>query len=176
MRVNPSTASEADLIAAARRGSREARAELFGRHWEAVWRHARALSGTAEAADDLTQDVFERAFRGLSGFEGRSGVRTWLLRIATNRAIDVSRRTRPQEPLPDDLVSEVRVPAPEPELRRAVEELAPERRAVVVLVYWLDLTLTEAAEALGVPAGTAKSRLGRALEDLRERLGVTDAR
>jgi len=176
VRVNPSTASEADLIAAAHRGSREARAELFGRHWEAVWRHARALSGTPEAADDLTQDVFERAFMGLHAFEGRSGVRTWLLRITTNRAIDLSRRTRPQEPLPDDLVSEVRASAPEPELRRAVEDLAPDRRAIVVLVYWLDLTLTEAAEVLGVPAGTAKSRLGRALEELRDRLGVTDAR
>ncbi len=173
--MNPSTASEADLIAASLRGSREARAELFGRHWEAVWRHARALSSTPEAADDLTQDAFERAFKGLPGFEGTSGVRTWLLRIATNRAIDLARRARPQEPLPEDLVSEV-VSAPEPELRRAVEELAPERRAIVVLVYWLDLTLTEAAEVLGIPAGTAKSRLGRALEELRERLGVTDAR
>lgn len=174
--MNPSTASEADLIAAAHRGSREVRAELFGRHWEAVWRHARALSGTPEAADDLTQDVFERAFRALGDFESRSGVRTWLLRIATNRAIDLSRRSRPQEPLPDDLVSEIQAAAPEPELRKAVEELAPERRAIVALVYWLDLSLTEAADALGVPVGTAKSRLGRALEELRERLGVTDAR
>ena len=141
-----------------------------------MWRHARALSGTPEAADDLTQDVFERAFGGLAAFEGRSGVRTWLLRIATNRAIDLSRRARPYEPLPDDLVSDVPVSAPEPALRRAVEALDPERRAIVVLVYWLDLTLTEAAEMLGVPAGTAKSRLSRALEELRVQLGVTDAR
>lgn len=168
---------EAASLAAARGGSHTARETLFRDNWGPAWRRAYALVGDRATAEDIVQDSFERAFEALTSFEGRSSFRTWLLSIVTNRALDVLRRRHNDGSLEE-------APGVEPDwpedpgergrVRRAVAGLPPDRQAVVVLVYWLDLTLLEAAEALGVPQGTVKSRLARALEQLRASLGVND--
>jgi RNA polymerase sigma-70 factor, ECF subfamily len=66
------------LVAEAAAGSKGAAEELFSRHWLPAWRLAYSVTGTSTAADDVAQDAFERAFRGLGGFNGRSSFRTWL--------------------------------------------------------------------------------------------------
>ena len=167
------------LVVRAAAGSRAAAEELFARHWLSVWRLAFAVTGGREAADDVAQDAFERAFRELGGFNGRSSFRTWLSRIAVNRAIDVSRRQRRQERLEsmewwpvvrgdDEIVRDG-------DLLDAVLELPKERRTVVALRYWARHSPREIAEVLDLPLGTVHSRLGRALGELRSRLEVADA-
>lgn len=167
------------LVAAAAAGSTAAGEELFSRHWLAAWRLAFSVTGSAAAADDAAQDAFERAFRGLAGFNGRSSFRTWLSRIVLNRAIDLARRQSRLQPLePDEPPSSewseedaVR----HRDLLDAVLALPLERRTAVVLRYWARHTPAEIAEILGLPLGTVHSRLGRALAELRSRLEETNA-
>jgi RNA polymerase sigma-70 factor, ECF subfamily len=166
-----------ELVRAARGGSRAAREALFSRHWTTAWKRAYAVTGRRELADDVAQEAFVRAFAALPSFDGRSSFGTWLHRIVVNGAIDALRAERRLVPL--DSVPEPADPwtdmvGEDADLRAAVAELAPDRRASVVMRYWLDLTPTEIAEILDVPVGTINSRLARALSDLRARMGATD--
>jgi RNA polymerase sigma-70 factor, ECF subfamily len=169
---------ERKLVAEAAAGSPAAGEELFSRHWLAAWRLAFSVTGSAAAADDVAQDAFERAFRGLASFNGRSSFRTWLSRIVLNQSIDLARRQSRLQPLEPD-----ETPSPEwsdetavrdHDLIDAVLALPLERRTAIVLRYWARHTPPEIAEILGVPLGTVHSRLGRALAELRSRLGETD--
>jgi RNA polymerase sigma-70 factor, ECF subfamily len=170
---------ERQLVAEAAAGSPAAGEELFSRHWLAAWRLAFSVTGSAAAADDVAQDAFERAFRGLSGFNGRSSFRTWLSRIVLNQSIDLARRQSRLQPLEAD-----ETPSPEwsdedavrdRDLFDAVLALPLDRRTAIVLRYWARHTPPEIAEILGVPLGTVHSRLGRALAELRSRLEEIDA-
>jgi RNA polymerase sigma factor (sigma-70 family) len=167
------------LVAQAIAGSRAAGDELFARHWLGAWRLALSVTGNAATADDVTQEAFERAFRGLPNFNGRSSFRTWLSRIVLNQSVELARRQRsvlPSELLEtppewsDDDVARNRV------LFDAVLALPPERRTPIVLRYWARHTPPEIAQILGIPLGTVHSRLARALADLRSRLEETDVR
>jgi RNA polymerase sigma-70 factor, ECF subfamily len=166
------------LVAEAAAGSPAAGEELFSRHWLAAWRLAFSVTGSAAAADDVAQEAFERAFRGLTGFNGRSSFRTWLSRIVLNQSVDLSRRQSRLQPLePAEMPSQewsdedaVR----DRDLFDAVLRLPFERRTAIVLRYWARHTTPEIAEILGVPVGTVHSRLARALAELRSRLEETD--
>jgi RNA polymerase sigma-70 factor (ECF subfamily) len=165
-------ATDEELVASAQAGSREAAAEVFERHWPNAWRVAFALTGTAAGAEDVAQDSFERAFSSLGTFNGRSAFSTWLYRIVVNRSLNVRRKEArlvsadSGEPATSD------DPPPDTELAAAVARLTDDRRAVVVMRYWLDFTPTEIAAVLEVPVGTINSRLGRALMDLRKELNA----
>src|SRR5207247_3901850 len=86
--------SDAKLVELARRGSRDAAAELFTRHWRAAWRAAYVVTGRRELADDVAQDAFERAFGALSRFDERRPFGPWLHRIVVNRCVDLLRTER----------------------------------------------------------------------------------
>src|SRR6185436_4802451 len=86
--------SDAKLVELARRGSRDAAAELFTRHWRAAWRAAYVVTGRRELADDVAQDAFERAFGALSRFDERRPFGPWLHRIVVNRCLDLLRTER----------------------------------------------------------------------------------
>jgi RNA polymerase sigma-70 factor (ECF subfamily) len=172
------TVDDRQLVAEAAAGSKAAGAELFERHWHAAWRLAYSLSHERAAADDIAQDAFERAFRGLASFNGRSSFRTWLCRIVANRAIDVARGKKPWAELDDAAtVAYTREDAAvrDRDLFDAVGALPLDQRTVIVLRYWGSFTPTEIAEILELPVGTVHSRLGRALIELRSRLEVSDA-
>ena len=167
--------TDAQLVLAARRGSREALGQIFDRHWPRVWRAAYATCGDRELANDAAQDAFLRAASALRGFDAHRPLEPWLVRIAVNRAIDLLRRERRlvaleerEEPFAFD------APPADEELAEALQALGPERRAVIALHYWLDYTTPEIAEVLRVPVGTVNSRLARALRDLRLHLEVRD--
>ena len=83
--------SDAKLVQLARRGSRDAAAELFTRHWGPAWRAAYMVTGRRELADDVAQDAFERAFAALSRFDERRPFGPWLHRIVVNRCLDLLR-------------------------------------------------------------------------------------
>ena len=170
---------ERRLIAEAAAGSTAAGEELFARHWTSAWRLALSVTGSATAADDVAQEAFERAFRGLAAFNGRSSFRTWLSRIVLNQAADLARRQRRRDALEDAMSrsdDENDDSIRDRDLLDAVLGLPPQRRTVVVLRYWLRHSPPEIAEILDIPLGTVHSRLGRALAELRSRLEVPDVR
>jgi RNA polymerase sigma-70 factor (ECF subfamily) len=139
------------------------------RHWPSIWHVVYGLTGRASLAEEIAQDAFARAFAALDRFDETRPLGPWLRKIALNRAIDELRHERrlalvePPEGayeavLPDDATLD------------AVRCLDPDRRAVIVLRFWLDWSLEQIAEALDVPLGTVSSRLTRGLEDLRREL------
>ena len=169
--------SDAKLVELARRGSREAAAQLFDRHWAGAWRAAYAITGRREMADDVAQDAFERAFAALARFDERRPFAPWLHRIVVNRSLDLLRSERRLVRGDPEQFGRVEWDDPraaDAELLEAVAELSLQRRVVVVLRYGLGYAPSAIAELLGVPTGTVNSRLARALEELRARYEVND--
>lgn len=168
--------TDSELVRRARRGSRTAAEALFERHWQRAWRVALAITQNRAYADDAAQQAFERAYRGIAGFDGRSSFATWLHRIVVNQSLNIlrqeRRRTETFEPEPrgfgtaDERFEEV---------AEALGVLPEERRLVLILRYWLDLTPPEIGDLLEIATGTVHSRLARALEDLRRELEVENA-
>ena len=164
--------TDEQVLRAARRGSRVAVSELYRRYAGLVWRTADAIVGDRSLAEDVMQDSFLKVIRGLVGFDPDRPFGPWLRRITANTALSAL-RARGREVFGLEWLSDRPVEPPRPRdqgLARAVRQLSPERRAVVVLRYWLDLPPTEIAELLGVPTGTVHSRLARGLDDLRHAL------
>ena len=161
------------LVRDARGGSRDAAGALFDRHWRAVWRASYAIARHHQVAEDCAQDAFVRAFAGLDGYRGPS-FRAWVSRIAVNQTLNHLRRDRRLTDL-EDQPGDDEMPAPDVALDRAVAALPAERRALVVLRYWLGYTPAEIAPIVGLPVGTVHSRLARALGQLRDALEVGDA-
>ena len=169
--MRPTTDTE--LVRRPRRGSLAAAAELFERHWQQAWRVAVAVTQNREHADDATQQAFERAFRAIARFDGRSSFATWLHRIVVNQALNTVRQERRRaEPVDAGRHGFGTADESFDELAEALAALSEERRLVLVLRYWLDLTPPEIAELLGIATGTVHSRLARALKDLRLELEV----
>jgi RNA polymerase sigma-70 factor (ECF subfamily) len=157
------------LVRRVRRGSEAAAETLLRRHWPRAWRAAYAVLGDSAAAEDAAQGAAERAFRKLDQFDDSRPFGPWLARIAVNQALNAVRSRKEEVPL--DGVATASDPYGEildrDEVFSAVAGLSDERRLVVVLRYWADLSPTEIAEALDIPIGTVTSRLARALAELR---------
>ncbi len=164
--------SEAALVRAARRGSEDAVAELFERHWDAVYRAAALVTGDRAAAEDIAQEAFLAALRALPSFDLRRPLRPWLHRIVVNRAIDWSRSRTLRAEVGSEVVAEMASSGEASprgfgdDVTAALMGLAPEQRAVVVLRYVLEFTPGEIGRLLGLPRGTVNSRLRRGLDAL----------
>ena len=148
-----------------------------------AFRTAYVLSGNAADAEEAAQDGFVKAYRALGRFRRGSPLQPWLLRIVANEARNRRRSAGRRERLALRAAAEVRpgdaVPSPEAallaresqeRLLAAVERLSDDHRDAVACRYLLQLSEEETAAALGVRRGTVKSRLARALEQLREEL------
>ncbi|MFC0625362.1 RNA polymerase sigma factor [Kribbella deserti] len=175
------------MLARVRAGETGAYAELVRRHAPIAKRTAFLLGAGADA-DDVVQEAFVKAYRGLDGFRADAAFRPWLLRIVANETKNLHRsrvrRTRREaawpEADPDQLDPSVHALSAErrAELLVALRRLSEPHRLVVTCRYLLDLDEQETAEVLGWPRGTVKSRLSRALTKLRDHLGddaVVDA-
>jgi len=136
-----------------------------------VWRLCAQLV-SREAADDVTQEVFLRAYRALPNFRGDSSARTWLLSIARRTCADAIRDLRRRRRLATRL--ERPEPLADPTRAIPVEALLagldPDRRQAFVLTQVLGLSYGEAAEVCDCPVGTIRSRVARARADLITRL------
>ena len=158
--------------------------ELVRRHQAVALRTAHLFAPDGDA-DDAVQEAFVKAHAALGRFRAGAPFRPWLLRIvaneARNRRRSAGRRAalalRSEDRRPDDAA-----PSPESavladERRRwllaGINDLRDEDRDVITARYFLELSEAEAAAVLGLPRGTVKSRLSRALARLRERLGPT---
>ncbi len=179
---------ETALIQAALQGDLDAFNRLVLAYQDMVYTQAYRMMGEQEAAEDASQDAFISAYRKLDSYRGGS-FKAWLLRIVTNVCYDELRRrkrrpTTPLEPL-DNENEEIESPrwisdpgeSPEESaerselaraLQRCLDGLPPEFRAVVALVDVQGLDYSEAAQALGAPLGTVKSRLARARTRMRD--------
>lgn len=160
------------LALAARDGDRTAFASFVRRSQGEVWRFVASLAGVTEA-DDVTQDVFVRAWQSLGRFRGDSSARTWIYVIARRACADSVRRRARRRRLGGRLESVAAVTttdAPDSAGGQALEELVhgldPERREAFVLTQVLGCSYGEAAEVCDVPVGTIRSRVARARADL----------
>lgn len=148
-------------VRAAAAGDLDAFTDLVRIHQEAVWRFLWQLTGDRTLAEDLAQETFLRAFDRLPSFRFEARFSTWLYRIARNTAIDAMRRRERRRALPSRLEGQDEEPGPElrTEMMAALGSLSEELREALVLVEIGGLTCREAAETLGIPEGTVKSRL-----------------
>lgn len=164
-------------LALAARDGDPAKADLFVRalHRD-VRRYVAYLSADRQAADDLTQEVFLRALAALPRFQGRSSARTWLLSIARRTVVDSLRHAaaRPRLSDRDDWQAEAEHTQPRGlpgfedgiALAELLAAIPAERKDAFVLTQLLGLPYAEAAEAIGCPVGTVRSRVARARASL----------
>ena len=181
---------EQRLIRLGLKGNQAALEALFARHSGALYQSALKLLGNPEDAEDALQEGMLSAFKNLRRFEGRSKFSSWLTRIVINAALMRLRSQRAHQTVSADqplgeaeltLAEQLADPAPDPErlyareemrqlLDRNLTELSPEMRTAVRLRDIEGLSTQEAAEALGVPENTLKSRLHRARLQLAEQI------
>jgi len=175
-------ASVQELVTRARRGDRDAFSELAARSMGRLTAAARMILRDEHAAQEAVQDAFLEAWRSLPGLREPDSFDAWLRRLLVRACSRNARRGRRVNAV------EIRLaPGDEPggpgverdvdihdQLERGLARLSAEQRTVVVLVYYLDLPLADAAQAMGVPLGTAKSRLNRATQALRAAIEADD--
>jgi RNA polymerase sigma-70 factor (ECF subfamily) len=167
--------AEGEVLAACRRGEREAFDRLVERYQRDVYRLCYRYVNNHEDANDLAQEVFLKAWRAIGRFRGESSFSTWLYRIAVNACLNFRAARRPvAQELPETLVdpdrgAPARVEADERarEVRAAVGRLPEKQRATLILKVYHELTHEEVAEILGSTVGTVKANLFHALGNLR---------
>ncbi|KWW98399.1 RNA polymerase [Carbonactinospora thermoautotrophica] len=165
--------ADGELLARHVDGDREAFAQLVRRHRDRLWAVALRTLGDPEDAADALQDALVSAYRKADRFRGESAVTTWLYRIVVNACLDLARRRAVRSTQALDAETAERLPAADgapdaierQELRldlvSALDTLSVEQRAALVLVDMQGYSVVEAAEILGVPPGTVKSRCAR---------------
>ena len=177
--------ADEELMELVRGGEVQAFEVIFDRHSAAAFSLAYRMCGRRSAAEDIVQDAFLSLWRSSSGYDaGRGSVRSWVLSVVHNRAIDVFRRhgSRDGRDVPDDGIAE-RLPSPDAtdleverrddarQVRTALEELPPDQRQVIELAYFGGFTHTQIAEMLELPPGTVKGRMRLGLTKMRYVLG-----
>ena len=152
---------------------------LVQRHQSAVRHFLRHLTrGDAALADDLAQETFVHAWRGLARFRGGSAFSTWLLGIAHNHWRNARRRSRLHNTLEESTAPEATVPATTAQsdlhhdLTAALEHLDADERLALHLAFQQGLSHSEIATLLDWPVGTVKTHLARGKARLRQLLAV----
>jgi RNA polymerase sigma-70 factor, ECF subfamily len=157
------------LVAAIQAGEPAAFDTLYQRYAGRVYAFARRITASPSDAEDLTQEVFVAAYRGLPSFQGRSSVISWLLGIAVRRQRDHARGAAPYT-VPIEEGDGQEVPGPSADalgIRDAIDQLDPVYRVPFLLVAVQGLTHREAAEILEQRLGTVKWRVAEAVKRLR---------
>ena len=161
--------TEQQWIARARHGDADAFEQLVVAYEGPVYRLALRMCGSAEDAREVAQDAFLAAWRGLPAFRGDSRFSSWLYRLTTNAAIDFLRREKHHlGNLPLEEAPERPDPQQQEALQRALDQLSPEHRQVLLLRVVQQMSYDEIAQALSLESGTVKSRISRARRQLRE--------
>ena len=162
------------LVVRCQEGSRES-FDLLIRRWQRrLWRYARRLTGSNDAAWDVTQETWMAILRQIRKLSDPAWFPTWAYRIVRNKCADYCRRASRQRNLADALAERQRAnddpprEAPGHAVAEALRRLPPDRQELLALRYAQDLNIIEIAVVLGIPAGTVKSRLHHAREQLRK--------
>ena len=171
--------SESQEIDLARQGDEAAWERLIRLHQEPVFRLAYLLLGDPADAEDAAQETFIRAYRALDRFDASRPLRPWLLQITANfsrnrrRALRrywaaLQRHLQKEQPPTQDVEARVGRRMQSKRLWQAIRQLRPDDQEIIYLRYFLELPVSETAEATGIAEGTVKSRTSRALGRLRE--------
>ena len=162
-------------------GERTAGDELVNRYHRSVFNVALRMLGNVQDAEDVTQTVFGNAFAALDSYDPRYRFFSWIYRMTVNESLNTQNRRRNLVSLDgsfdvpaNDATSQSAAEA-EDRVGRALLELKPDDRAVVVLKHFVSFSYEEISEVLGVPVKTVKSRLFTARERLRQSLLVARA-
>lgn len=168
-----------EAVGAFQKGDRRAFDRLVLKYQKMIYRLAVRYTGSHQDADDLAQEIFLRAYRGLGAFRAEARFSTWLYRIGVNACLNWVGGRRAGEKLPDHLVD------PRPgalerlsrdeasrELREAISKLPDKQRATLVLRVYQDMSHKEIAEVMESPVGTVKANLFFAIENLRKIMKV----
>lgn len=179
------------LVDRFKNGDETAFNEMVSRHWDRIYGMVHQLLRNQQDAEEVTQDAFIRAHRGLVNFRGDSAFSTWLYQIATNLARNRYwywwRRKRDKTvsfdqpvsadndtPLSEVFATEMETPGDITVTREFVdriaegmEKLSPKHREILILRNVKNMAYEEIAEVLGISVGTVKSRIARAREGLR---------
>jgi RNA polymerase sigma-70 factor (ECF subfamily) len=169
--------SDQQLIEGVVAGDRTALRELYGRHAPWLLLRLRRRSSDPEMVEEVLQDTFVAVWRKAGSYSGRGEVAAWIWGIGVRRLIDRLRKAQRLAKLPErrsDVVvsaeDEVLLGVEFGDLAGALSRLSPELRSVVQATVLDGLTTKEAAQLLGIPVGTVKTRMMRARAQLREEL------
>lgn len=164
--------SDEQLVEFVACGREDAFNELYKRFGVKIYNYLLYMLGDAASAEDALQEVFIGLWKGGRDFRSRSKARTWLYRIAYHRAVSVLRKRKNSISYDDlqDLISEQDLDTTADQfiqndrLRAALASLPEKQKAVVLLSFVEEMSYPEIAQVLGVPTGTIKSRMSRALK------------
>ncbi|MBU9722190.1 MULTISPECIES: RNA polymerase sigma factor [Bacillaceae] len=157
--------------------------DLYEQYSDAIFRFVLLHTGDSQHAEDITQEVFIRAYKGLGQFEGRSSYKTWLYTIARNTTHDFYRKKRPIAFLPSFFQNQPEVTEMTPSeiaelgegvalLYEALSKLKPHYREIIVLRQIKEFSIKETAEVLGCSEAKVKSTTHRAMAALKKELNV----
>jgi len=181
---------ERKLVQRARSGDRSAFREIVNRHKRNIYYLALSMTANHHDAEDISQEVFIKAFRSLKGFRGKSQLGSWLYRIAVNACLDRKKAKFPtvldycesgvldeagngagaggaQQDNPELHVEAVQIAR---HIEEALKSLTVRERTVFILRHYNDLPLKDVAEILSISIGTVKSLLFRAVKKLQKEL------
>jgi len=183
------------LVDRFKNGDQSAFDEMVARYWDRIFSMVHQLLRNQQDAEEVTQDAFIRAHRGLANFRGESAFSTWLYQIATNLArnrywywwrrkrdksvsFDAPVSSENDMTLADVIPAEVESPDDisvtqefVERIGAGMEKLSAKHREILVLRNIKNLSYEEIASILGISVGTVKSRIARARESLRSKLG-----
>ncbi len=183
---------DAELIRRSQRGDIAAFEQIFNRHRKRIYNLIYRMVNNESDASDLTQEVFVKVFAMLSSLKAEKAFPAWLRTVATNTVLDHLRKRSnarmesldEKNVLGDDQSVDKEIPSwtDNPEraaetknlqeaVRRAVNSLEPDHRIVIILHHLEGLDVQHIAKMLEIPEGTVKSRLARAREHLKRKLG-----
>ncbi len=168
-----------EAVLACQNGDRDAFRHVVERHKDVLFGTAVLMTGNRREAEEHVQEALLSAWRGIRGFQRERPIKPWLVRILVNVVISYRRKQAvPTVSIDEsgelsdlvDIGESLEAQEERQMLRGALSRLSPDHRQVVVLRYFAELTVPEVARAIGAREGTVKSRLSRALEQLREQL------
>lgn len=176
-----------ELVRRFQSGDSSAFEPLVNKYQQKIYDIAYYHTHNAEDAYDLSQEVFERAFKSLSGFKKKSSLYTWLYRIAVNACIDYGRKKTRLQTIPieewadshesfstgttNSPAGHVEYKELERQISKAIDQLPPKQRAVFIMKRQEDMSLEEIAQVLGRSVGTIKAHLSHATHKLLNLLG-----
>jgi RNA polymerase sigma-70 factor (ECF subfamily) len=173
MQTHPGQPADELLVLRCQDGEAEALAELVSRWHRPLWRHAYRLTGREEAAWEVAQEAWLSIVRGLRRLDDPARFRPWAYRIVTHKASDWIRKHQRMRQRRRGLdtqmpaAADVKDDQPLEDLHAALRRLGARQRVILSLRYLEELSVAEIAAILSIPAGTVKSRLHAAREELK---------
>lgn len=181
MEAQTKTAADRELLEAIARGDQGAFQRLYARHSVRIFRFLMRLVQNKATAEELVNEVFMEIWQHAGRYEGRSSPTTWMMAIAHNKAVSGLRKRREATGVDEAAMAEVPDLDDDPEqttqkqdkgriMRTCIARLSPDHREILDLVYYQEMSVGEAAEVLGIPENTVKTRMFYARKKLSELL------